>query len=255
MNNDHSVGEKNSNTAVQLKSSQEVSLKKWYDNSLAAAKENYDKTLALIEKRNRYFHREVKVIQAMATINTVINSKDQQLNTKLLYRIEQYLNAINQDTLHTSNELHVYVKLFGIENTVELLCEMINYFVSSTGSYSKITSIGIMRLATHIANANPFFKMVELFVIFRDGVTGKLSSKETNFNKIDIETFHDWVKNHSTRMADYWELQASKNKAEAGDNNYQPIVDPKLKALNEYRENLRTKLTIETEEKIKQRKK
>lgn len=239
-------------TAIQLKPEQEVSLKKWYDNALVAAEENYKNHVAVINKRNECFAREIKVIQAMATINTVINSKDADLDTKLLYRIEKYLNDINQETLHASNELHVYVKLFGIENSVELLCETINYFVSSSGAFSKITSIGIMRLATHIANNNPFFKMVELFMIFRDGIAGEFGA---NFNKIDNETFHNWVKVHNERMSKYWELEASRNKSETGANLYQKLVDPKLEKLENYRRELTQRMNIKDEVETKAKKK
>lgn len=247
MNKDHSAGEGTANTSVMLVPNQVQALTKWKNNALASAKESYDASVALINKRSDRFEREVKVIQAMDTINTQVASKDaaQILDNQLLFRIEKFVNSITQDNLHNSNQVAVYIKTFGIDNTIELVCEMINYFISSTGGYSKITPVGVMRLANQIVNKDPFFKMVELFMIFRDGVSGELSDKGTNFQKIDIETFYMWVKNHNERMSKYWELQASANKPEVGDNMYRALVDPKVKNLENYRQELRKKYQAE----------
>lgn len=253
MQTDHSAGD--NKTAIQIKPERAVALQDYHKRALVAAKEKYDSTVALINKRNEYFEREIKVIEAMAAINTASASKDGQINIELLGRIEKYLSLITKESLHYSNEVYTYINMFTITNTVKLLCEVINYFISSTGSYNKINSVGIIKLATQIASVSPFFKMVELFMIFRDGISGELSDKGTNFNKIDIEVFHMWVKNHKERMADYWELEASRKKPEGGDNNYAKLVDPKLKKLEEYRRELTQKLNIKEEVETKSKNK
>lgn len=243
------------NTSLQINTDRAVALQNYHANQLAEAKNKYDAIVALIEKRNRYFENEIKVIEAMAVINEATASENDAIDIELLGKIEKYLSNLNSNTFHASNEVAQYIKLFTMTNTIKLLCEVINYFVSSTGSSKKSNPVTMVKLATQIANVDPFFKMVELFMIFRDGITGELSSEGTNFNKIDIETFHDWKRNHRNRMADYWELNASKNKAEAGDSNYSKIVDPKLQKLEAYRRELTQKMNIKEEVETKSKQK
>ncbi len=179
-----SGGDKKIKTLTEFKSLCEAEFKVRHN---ALVDEYRERNRALAQTRDRKVD-EYNFIMQIINLNTLTQTGG--INAGALMQVEQQIAALDYENLAASYSLQFWREQYGEQMIVQVLCDVMNYFLQQFQVKEMLNDVQIIQLASKLLSSQPKLRIRELVFVLNNAVQGKYGP---TYQRIGIDTILQWL--------------------------------------------------------------
>lgn len=177
-----------------------------YDAMVEEYKERKSYLLASCERKIA----EYRFINLIVSANTGLLKNEP--DSALIISLEVELSKLNYETIAASFPLEYWRAQYGEKMIVDVLSDIINYFIRQFQVKEILTDVQIFQLASKLLAAQPKLRISELVFVLNNALRGDYGP---TYQRIGIDMILEWLTKFYGLSAEYLEAQRTGNKQEA----------------------------------------